>query len=241
MLDSRSGWTGLGSSPLIEGDRLWLTTNRCEVLCMDIGPLIHGEAAPRELWKRDLIKEFDIFPHVPIMGPPRPCSIGPSCNGRIFVTTNNGVSQDRSKVPKPDAPSLVCLNKDTGEVYWTDNAPGANILETQFSSPTVAQIRGQWQVIVPQSDGWIRAFDPETGKSSVRWKGTRGLSRVGHVTPIVIDEGAQLVEPFDPVGRLFAWRAAQQTGRTIHAVRQRRFALGVPDGRSRAERKRLGP
>ena len=41
---------------------------------------------------------------------------------------------------------------------------GANILETQFSSPTVAQIRGQWQVIVPQSDGWVRAFDPQTGK-----------------------------------------------------------------------------
>ena len=38
-----AGWTGLGSSPLIEGDRLWLTTNRSEVLCWDIGPLIRGE------------------------------------------------------------------------------------------------------------------------------------------------------------------------------------------------------
>ncbi len=163
-LGDRSGWTGLGSSPLVEGDRLWLTTNRCEVLCLDIGPLLRGEAAPRELWKRDLIKEFDLFPHTPIMGPPRPCSIGPSHNGRIFVTTNNGVSQDRTQVPKPEAPSLVCLNKDTGEICWTDNSPGANILETQFSSPTVAEIGGQVQVIVPQSDGWVRAFDPETGK-----------------------------------------------------------------------------
>ncbi len=40
-----AGWTGLVSSPLIEGDRLWLTTNRSEVLCWDIGPLIRGEGS----------------------------------------------------------------------------------------------------------------------------------------------------------------------------------------------------
>ncbi len=158
------GWTGLGSSPLIEGDRLWLATNRSEVLCWDLGPLLRGEGPPRELWRLDLVKAFDIFPRIPIMGPPRPCSIGPSWTGRIFVTTNNGVDEDYIKVPKPDAPSLVCLNKETGEVYWKDNSPGANILVTQFASPTVAEIRGQVQVIVPQSDGWVRAFDPLTGE-----------------------------------------------------------------------------
>lgn len=162
------GWTGLGSSPLIEGDRLWLTTNRSEVLCIDIGPLLRGEGLPRELWKLDLIKAFDIFPHVPLMGPPRPCSIGPSWRGRIFVTTNNGVSQDLKSVPKPDAPSLLCLNKDTGEVYWKNKSPGANILMAQFASPTVAEIGGHVQVIVSQGDGWIRAFDPETG--GVLWE-----------------------------------------------------------------------
>src|SRR5205823_4262179 len=31
-------------------------------------------------------------------------------------------------------------------------------------SPTVAEIQGHVQVIVPQSDGWVRAFEPETGK-----------------------------------------------------------------------------
>jgi outer membrane protein assembly factor BamB len=157
-------WAGLGSSPLIEGDRLWVATNRSEVICLDIGPLIRGDGAPRELWKLDLIKTFDIFPHVPLMGPPRPCSIGPSWNGRIFVTTNNGVGEIRSTVSKPEAPSLVCLNKDTGEVLWNDNSPGANILLTQLASPSLAEIGGQMQVIVPQSDGWLRAFDPLTGE-----------------------------------------------------------------------------
>ena len=65
-----AGWTGLGSSPLIEGDRLWIMTNRCELVCLDIGPLIRGEGDPRELWKLDCIKQFDIHPRVLIMGPP---------------------------------------------------------------------------------------------------------------------------------------------------------------------------
>lgn len=162
------GWRGLGSSPLIEGDRLWLATNRGEVFCLDIGPLIRNDGPPRELWRLDLIKQFDISPFMPIMGPPRPCSIGPSWNGRIFVTTNNGVSDDRQKVPKPQAPSVVCLNKDTGEVYWKDSSPGANILLSQFASPTIAEIAGQMQVIVPQSDGWVRSFHPMTGE--VLWE-----------------------------------------------------------------------
>ncbi|MGA2257778.1 MAG: PQQ-binding-like beta-propeller repeat protein, partial [Thermoguttaceae bacterium] len=62
------------------------------------------------------------------------------------------------------APSLVCLNKDKGELLWKDNSPGENILMTQFADPTIVKIGGEFQVIVPQSDGWIRAFRPESGE-----------------------------------------------------------------------------
>lgn len=159
-----AGWSGLGSSPLIEGDRLWIMTNRALLMCWDIGPLLRGEGEPREIWRIDCIKKFDIHQRVPLMGPPRPCSIGPSWQGRIFITLNNGVSNDYKSIPKPDAPSLVCLNKDTGEVLWQDNSPGENILFSQFASPTIAEIAGQTQVIVPQSDGWLRGFEPKTGE-----------------------------------------------------------------------------
>lgn len=162
--DQDPGWLGLGSSPLIEGDRLWLVTNRAEVVCLDIGPLRRGDGPPRELWKLDLIAKFAPFQRMPSMGPARPCSIGASWNGRLFVTINNGVEILNGSVPKPDAPSLVCLNKETGELLWKDNSPGANILLTQFASPTLAEIAGKMQVIVPQSDGWVRAFDPASGE-----------------------------------------------------------------------------
>lgn len=43
-------WHSMGT-PLVEGDRLWLITNRCESLCFDIGPLRRG-AGPGDGWLR---------------------------------------------------------------------------------------------------------------------------------------------------------------------------------------------
>jgi hypothetical protein len=51
--------SGMNCSPLIEGDRMWFTTNRCEVVCMDIVPLRRGEAPPRELWRLDMMATRD--------------------------------------------------------------------------------------------------------------------------------------------------------------------------------------
>lgn len=44
---------------------------------------------------------------------------------------------------------------------------------------------------VPWKDAVVLSLDTATGE--VRWKGKRGESRVGHVTPILVDEGAQLI------------------------------------------------
>jgi outer membrane protein assembly factor BamB len=53
-------------------------------------------------------------------------------------------------------------------VLWTDHSPGKNILEHQISSPLVVEVNGKPQAIVAQGDGWLRAFDANTGK--VIWK-----------------------------------------------------------------------
>lgn len=44
---------------------------------------------------------------------------------------------------------------------------------------------------VPWKNAVVMSLDAITG--AVRWKGKRGESRVGHVTPILVDDGAQLV------------------------------------------------
>jgi outer membrane protein assembly factor BamB len=160
-------YASLASSPLIEGDRLWFATNRCETVCLDIGPLRRGEGEPRVLWKVDMMKELDVFPRTIPMGVCHMCSVA-AYQDYLYVITSNGTDEDATTIPKPEAPSLVCFRKDTGKVVWQDNSPGANILDGQWASPLVVEIGGRGQVIAPQGDGWLRAFDAKSGK--LIWK-----------------------------------------------------------------------
>ncbi len=155
--------SALGSAPLVEGNRLWFTNNRCEVVCLDIAPLKTGKGEPREVWKLDMRKQLGVFQHLPLMVSGLAASVAADAE-RLFVVTHNGVDENRVKLPAPDAPSLVCLEKATGKVLWKDNSPGKGILHCQLSSPLVCSVGGRAQVIVGQGDGWLRSFDPKTGK-----------------------------------------------------------------------------
>jgi outer membrane protein assembly factor BamB len=84
------------------------------------------------------------------------------------VITGNGVVWSRLNVPAPLAPSLVCLNKNTGDVVWEDNSPGTQIIFGEFASPLIIETGGVAQVIAPQGDGWVRSFEAKTGK--LLWK-----------------------------------------------------------------------
>jgi outer membrane protein assembly factor BamB/precorrin-6B methylase 2 len=162
----RLGQVGLNGSSLIEGDQLWFVSARGEVIAWDIGPLRRGEGNPRELWKRGLIEEFGVYPRMTFMGDGKLCSIPASYHDRIYVNTGNGAGPEwpgGGPMPAPEAPSLICFQKDTGEVLWIDRSPGTNVLAGQWGSPLVAEINGRGQVITPQGDGWLRSFDAETG------------------------------------------------------------------------------
>src|SRR5262249_25103186 len=65
----------LTSSPLIEGERLWFTTNRCETVCLDIGPLYRGTGEPQILWKMDMMNELGVYPRGADMGIVHYCSV----------------------------------------------------------------------------------------------------------------------------------------------------------------------
>ena len=157
----------LGSAPLVEGDRLWYTNNRHEVVCLDIGPLKKGTGEPTEVWKLPMIEKLGVFAHLPLMQAGFAASVA-GYKDWLYVVTHNGVDENRVQVPEPDAPSLICVGKKSGEVVWKDKSPGKNILQYQISSPLVAEIAGKPQVIVGQGDGWLRSFEAATGK--LIWK-----------------------------------------------------------------------
>jgi outer membrane protein assembly factor BamB len=136
------------------------------------------------------------------------CSVT-SWGDLLFVNTSNGVDEAHVLVPAPEAPSFVVMNKNTGEIYWTDNSPGKNILHGQWSSPTVAEIGGVIQVLFGGGDGWVYSFKADKTKELL-WKfdinpkdailelGGRGTRNDIISTPVVYDEKVYFCTGQDP-------------------------------------------
>jgi outer membrane protein assembly factor BamB len=206
---------GLSGSPLAEGDRLWFVTNRREVVCLDVGPLQTGKGQPKVVWSLDMVKELKIHPRA-LMIPGHDTLGSPAAyKDFLYIPTGNGTADDRTTFPALDAPSLVCVRKDTGKVVWSDNSPGKAMIFGHYASPLVVEVGGKAQVIHPQADGWVRAFDAETGKLlwkfDVNRKGVKHQDRVYVVaTPVFANGRVFFATGLDPEacgsgnpGRLF--------------------------------------
>ncbi len=109
------------------------------------------------LWVYNMMEELGISQH-------NMCSCSVTSYGDLlFVNTSNGVDESHIVLPSPDAPSFICMNKNTGEVLWTDKSPGTNIVHGQWSSPTVAELGGVVQAIFAGGDGWVYSFKADQG------------------------------------------------------------------------------
>ena len=147
---------GICSSPLVEGDRLYYVTNRCELVCLDTHGDGHGNA--RVIWTFDMIKEVGSEPH--FMSNSSPVSYG----DLVFAGTANGQDEAQARVPSPRAPSLIAVNKNTGKLVWQVNNVGERILDGQWSSPALAKVGDVVQVVMGEGDGWVRGYEALTGK-----------------------------------------------------------------------------
>src|ERR1041385_963251 len=188
-------WEGLGllSSPTVEGDRVYLVSSRCEVLCLDINGMANGndgpfkdegkyfvkdvvidkgkptehpappiEPGPKDadiIWRYDMIDELGVFPHN--ASDCAPLVIG----DLVYVNTSNGQDWTHSNIPNPNAPSLIALNKKTGELMGEDDAKiGPHILHGQWSSPSTGTVNGKQLVFFGGGNGICYAFDPKPVK-----------------------------------------------------------------------------
>ncbi len=163
---------GICSHPTVVGDRAYYVSNQCRVVCADVNGFADGNQGMQDekykadndadiIWEYDMIRLLDVFPHNMSNG--YPLIVG----DRLFVQTSNGVDESHINIPSPDAPSLICLDRNTGKLLWSDKSPGKNILHGQWSAPAYADVPVP-QVLHAQGDGWLRAFDPDTGK--LLWK-----------------------------------------------------------------------
>jgi outer membrane protein assembly factor BamB len=201
-----SGWEndfpeqGVCSSPAVEGNRLYYVSNRGELICLDTegfmdgkndGPFreeVHkGTSDADIIWKLDMGNQLGVFQLFMANSSPV------IWENLVFVETSNGRDSNNEKVPAPNAPSFIAVNKDTGKVVWQDNSPGNGILHGQWASSALGLVDGVQQAFFPGGDGWIYGFNARTGEKLWKfdlnpkdavWPKTRNY---GVSTPVFID------------------------------------------------------
>src|SRR5437763_901724 len=175
-------YLGLLSSPTVEGDRVYLVTSRCEVMCLDVNGLANGNDGPFKdeaqyvvgpgkppatlgpkdadiIWKYDMMDELGVFPHNASN-----CSVL-IVDDIVYACTSNGQDWTHSNIPSPNSPSFIALNKKTGEFLGEDDAHvSQRIFHGQWSSPSLAVVNGRKEILFGGGDGWCYSFDPKPVK-----------------------------------------------------------------------------
>ncbi len=210
---------GICSTPVVEGDRLWIISNRGEVVCLDTQGFLDGEndgpvddepstAADEAdvVWRFDMMRQLGTRQRYM-------CASSPTVVGDLVLAfTSNGVPVE-GKGLAPKAPSFIALGKATGELIWADDSPGQNVLDGQWSSPAAGELGGVGQLLFAGGDGWLYSFAAErpsgtrpdllwrfdlNPKAAV-WKGEgRGDRNQVIATPVICDGRVYLATGQDP-------------------------------------------
>jgi outer membrane protein assembly factor BamB len=179
LADGADDWSRVGivSTANVEGDRVYVLTNRGEIACLDLHGLANGNdgtfqdearhitpaGEPLEeltgtdadiLWLFDLRNELGVHQH-----DAGHCSV--LQRGQfLYACTSNGVDKTHLHVPAPNAPSLVVLDKITGRLVATDDEHiGPQIIHCTWSSPSAGEVAGRSLVFFAGGDAVCYAFD----------------------------------------------------------------------------------
>jgi outer membrane protein assembly factor BamB/HEAT repeat protein len=229
------------SAPYVEGNRLYYVTAECQLRCLDTQGFRDGEnngpyreeifqdnAAADIVWELDMCGRFGVFPHEATNSEVLPVG------DLLIVSTSNGQNEGHTRVPSPRAPSLIAVDKRSGEVVWRAFGPGDQVLHGQWSSPVAADVNGRVQVLFGGGDGWLRSYDATSGHEIWRFDGnpkdSRWLPRPG-----VLSRSSIIASPVLADGRVFV-AMGQSPGHgtgpsLIHAV--------SPNGQGDVTRSRL--
>jgi len=168
---------GICSTATVEGDRVYVVTNRAEVVCLDLlgqangndGPyldegrhmVLPGEEPMRvTAIDADIIWLFDMRSQVG-MHPHDAAHSSILIDGQyLYLNTGNGVDRTHRNIPGIDAPSLIALNKTTGRLVAQDGERiGPRIFHSTWSSPALGEVDGRRLIFFCGGDGVCYAFD----------------------------------------------------------------------------------
>ena len=161
---------GICSAPLVDGQRLWYVTNRCQVVCLDTEGFHDGQndgpvtTEPRDaVDEADVVWRFDMFGRLGVR-PHNMSNCSPTAAGDyLFVNTSNG-TDERDRVTAPGAPSFICLDRRTGRLIWSNALPGPFIMHGQWSSPAFGRVGDKDVTVFAGGDGHLYGFAPHGHK-----------------------------------------------------------------------------
>jgi outer membrane protein assembly factor BamB/HEAT repeat protein len=197
------------SAPYVEGHRLYYVTAECQLRSLDTqgfrdgendGPyrdeVFHDDASADIVWELDMCGRLGVFPHEATNSDVLPVG------DLLMVSTSNGQNEGHTRVPSPRAPSLIAVDKRSGEVVWRAIGAGGQVLHGQWSSPVAADVHGRIQVLFGGGDGWLRSYDAASGHEVWRFDGNpkdaRWLPR-----PRVLSRSSIIASPVFADGRVF--------------------------------------
>lgn len=160
---------GVCSTPTVEGDRLYLVTPYGEALCVNVASWLASktEASADEsdrhiVWKYDMVEKLRVEQdHV--------ASCSPLVLGDfVYVCTGNGRYKYTKKPLYPLTPSLIAFHKKTGQLVARDDEQiGEQLWRGQWSSPSLAMVRGKPQILFATGNGLCYGFEPVDPKARV--------------------------------------------------------------------------
>jgi outer membrane protein assembly factor BamB len=177
---------GMVSPATVEGDRVYIVSNRNEVMCLDLNGQADGNDGPYQDEARhatvegaepipltdkdaDIIWLYDI--RAELVPPHDAAHSSILIDGQfLYVNTSSGKDSSHRRVRVPEAPSLIVLDKTTGRLIAKDNEQiGPKIFHCTWSSPALAEVNGRRLIFFCGGDGVVYAFDalkspPSTAK-----------------------------------------------------------------------------
>jgi len=179
------GQFGLTTAPVVEKDRLYVFGGRNYVFCLTTGGLGAGNVGPitneQEFYKiqapysiepndADMVWQFEAKKYWPAINYHNAYAYSPLVVGDvIYTSTGNGAVKDLEYMdtnhpprPNADVPTLMMLNKLTGELIAHDRElMGRGMIHGSWGTPCVGMVNGKMQILFGGCDGIIYGFDPE--------------------------------------------------------------------------------
>jgi outer membrane protein assembly factor BamB len=184
--------TGISSPASIEGDRVYIVSNRGEVMCLDAHGMANGNDGPFQdegahmtpadsesrltpgPLDADIIWLFDLTSGAGIWSHDAAHSSILIHGDYLYLNTGTGVDNTHKRIRTPDAPSLVVLDKKTGRLVARDDEHIApDIFHSTWSSPSLGEVNGHPLVFFGGGNGIVYAF--KTIKNAVHQSPSPGF------------------------------------------------------------------